>query len=303
MIVGNERQKISWAHRFEAYAARAVFALIRPLGIKNASNLGGFLGRSIGPRIGITRRARTNLAKVMPELDAHAREKIIADMWDNFGRTLFEYPLLDKFILPKNLDRLHIIGLEHLQNVAASGRGGLIVSGHFANWEMLPLIAHLQGIESGAVYRRANNPLVDDLILALRAKVSDAVQIPKGAHGARGILRLLKAKKFVMMLIDQKLNDGIEATLFGHKAMTTSAPAALAYRNKIPIVPVSLVRGEGASFTLKVHPPIETDSDAEALGEIARVTQDLNNFLEARIREHPSQWFWLHDRWSFTKKG
>jgi len=301
--VDTDLPKTSWAHRFEAYGARAIFALIRPLGIKNASNLGGFLGRTIGPRVGVTRRARTNLTRVMPELNAKAREKIILAMWDNFGRTIFEYPLLDKFILPKNLDRLNIVGLEHLQNVAAAGRGGLIVSGHFANWEMLPLIAHLQGIESGAVYRSANNQLIDDQILVLRAKVSDAVQIPKGAKGARGILRLLKAKKFVMMLIDQKLNDGIEATLFGHKAMTTSAPAGLAYRNQIPIVPVSLVRGEGASFTLTVHTPIETDGDAEALGEITRVTQELNDFLEARIRECPSQWFWLHDRWSFAKKG
>lgn len=299
----SELPKTSWAHRFEAYAARAVFALIRPLGIKNASSLGGFLGRTIGPHIGVTRRARTNLAKAMPELDDVARDKIILDMWDNFGRTLFEYPLLDQFILSKNLHRLNIVGLEHLQSVVASGRGGLIVSGHFANWEMLPLIAHLQGIKSGAVYRSANNPLIDDQILALRAKVSDAVQIPKGAKGARGILRLLKAKKFVMMLIDQKLNDGIEATLFGHKAMTTSAPAGLAYRNQIPIVPVSLVRDEEACFTLTVHAAIETNGDAEALGEISRVTQDLNDFLEARIRECPSQWFWLHDRWSFAKKG
>lgn len=301
--MGSDLPKVSWAHRFEAYGARAIFALIRPLGIKNASNLGGFLGRTIGPRVGVTRRARTNLAQVMPELNAEVREKIILAMWDNFGRTVFEYPLLDKFILAKNLDRLNIVGLEHLQTVAAAGRGGLIVSGHFANWEMLPLIAHLQGIESGAVYRSANNMLIDDQILALRAKVSDAVQIPKGAKGARGILRLLKAKKFVMMLIDQKLNDGIEANFFGHKAMTTSAPAGLAYRNQIPIVPVSLVRGAGANFTLTVHPPIETNGDADALGEITRVTQELNDFLEARIRECPSQWFWLHDRWSFTKKG
>ncbi|MFT6490133.1 MAG: KDO2-lipid IV(A) lauroyltransferase [Parvibaculaceae bacterium] len=293
----------SCSHRFEAALARIVFTLIRPLGITAASNLGGFLGRTIGPRVGVTRRARLNLERTLPELDGPTRDQIVRDMWENFGRTLFEYPLLDKFILPKNASRLNIVGLEHLTSVAAAGRGGLIVSGHFANWEILPLIAHLQGIESGAVYRSANNQLIDNQILALRAKVSDAVQIPKGAKGARSILRLLKSKKFVMMLIDQKLNDGIEATLFGQKAMTTSAPAGLAYRNQVPIVPVSLVRSNGTCFTLTVHKPIETDSKAEALGEITRVTQELNDFLEARIREHPSQWFWLHDRWSFTKKG
>ena len=282
----------------EAAALRIPLALFRLLGLDRASATGGWLARRVGPRLGVTRRARRNIARAMPELSAHDIERIIADMWENLGRTMAEYAHLDKFSLPAYHARLEIVGTDVPVLVDARGQGALFISGHFANWELMPLTLPRLGYQGGGeVYRHANNPRVNDWMVSLRERHIMARQIPKGAQGAREILKLLKKNKFIAMLADQKMNDGIEARFFGLKAMTTSAPAALAVRYGSALVPACIERTQGAYFRITLYPPIIADASADPAAEIARLTQQLNNFLEERIRARPHEWLWLHNRW------
>jgi Kdo2-lipid IVA lauroyltransferase/acyltransferase len=162
---------------------------------------------------------------------------------------------------------------------------------------LMPLAAHLNGFEGGEIYRHANNPMINDWIVKLRSRAINPVQIPKGPKGARDVIRIVRKKGFVFMLVDQKMNDGVEATLFGRKAMTPATPGGMASRYNIPVVPVSFRRTKGVHFEEIVHAPIEADPNADPHAETMRITQALNNFLEAEIRANPAQWLWLHNRW------
>lgn len=281
----------------EAALLRVMLAFCRLLGLDRSSALGGWLGRNIGPKLGITRRARRRIARVMPELSDAEIERIVAAMWDNLGRMAFEYAHLDRFARLEERHRIEIVGAEKLHALIRAGRGGMLLSGHFGNFELLPIAMRLEGIEGGQIYRPANNPYVNRWMVEMRAANARGVQIPKGRRGARDLLRLIHENKFVAMLYDQKMTDGIEVKLFGLPAMTTSAPAGLAVRNGTPLIPVYFERLDGAYFRATVYDPIEARKDAEPIGEILRVTQLLNDFLEARIREKPENWFWLHNRW------
>ncbi len=276
---------------------KAMLAFCRMLGLDRSSALGGWLGRNLGPKLGITRRARGNIKRAMPELSTEEVERIVIGMWDNLGRTAFEYAYLDKFGQPEERHRLEVVGVETLLAYAAAGRGGILISGHFANWELMPLAMRLEGLDGGGVYRAANNPYVNDWMVTMRRELIVPEQIAKGPKGARLLIQAIRDKRFVAMLIDQRLTEGIEAKLFGLPAMTTPTPAVLALRYKAALVPASIVRTKGAHFRVTVHEPVVIDNDAEPTGEILRVTQLLNDFLEARIREHPEGWFWLHNRW------
>src|ERR1700682_1182769 len=75
---------------------RGLMGVFWLLGLERASNFGGWIARSFGPNLPVTRRARRAMARSLPELDEAAREKAIADMWDNLGRTFAEYAHLDK---------------------------------------------------------------------------------------------------------------------------------------------------------------------------------------------------------------
>ena len=281
----------------EAVALRVTLSFCRLLGLDRSSALGGWLGRRLGPKLGISRRARRNIERAMPELAPAEVDRIIAAMWENLGRTAFEYAHLDKFSLPENRGRVELVGGEALIARARSGEGGICISGHFANWELMPLVMRLEGLDGGEVYRAANNPYVNEWMVNMRREFIVPEQIAKGPKGARQLVKAVRDKRFIGMLIDQRLSEGIEVRLFGIPAMTTPAPAGFAVRYGTAIFPCSIVRTGGAHFRLTVHERVEVDEGAEPEVEIARVTQLLNDFLEARIREKPEGWFWLHNRW------
>ena len=291
-------RKHKFTRLLEYAALRTALGFFGAMNVDRASALGGWLGRTVGPRVGVTNRARRNIALAMPELGKDEIERIVTGMWDNLGRTIAEYAHLPLFAKPEERHRVEVVHAEMLRALAHSGNGGVFVSGHFANWEILPVVMQFEGLEGGEVYRHANNPYVNDWLIRLREKVTKAVQIPKGGPGARIIVRLMKENKFVAMLTDQKMNDGIETTFFGHRAMSTAAPAGLAVRYNDPVVPAWIERLEGASFRVTVYDPITARPDADPAADVLRITQELNDFLEARIRERPEQWLWLHDRWS-----
>ncbi|MDX5365363.1 MAG: lauroyl acyltransferase [Alphaproteobacteria bacterium] len=282
----------------EFAALRFALGFFGAMPVDRASAVGGWLGRTVGPKVGVSKKARRNIGLAMPGLSPAEADRIITGMWDNLGRTIAEYAHLPVFARPEERHRIEVVHAGLLRSIAASGNGGVIVSGHFANWEMLPAVMQFEGLDGGGVYRHANNPYVNDWLVRLRQKITQAVQIPKGAAGARLIVRLMMEKKFVAMLTDQKLNDGIETTFFGLRAMTTGAPAGLATRYDDPIIPVFIERLEGAHFRVTVYDPIVAQRDADPAAEVLRITQEINDFLEARIRERPEQWLWLHDRWS-----
>jgi len=284
-------------YRLEAATLWLPLAFFRLFGQDRACAIGGWLGRSLGLKLGISRRARKNIAHAMPNLGSDEIERIVEGMWTNLGQTISEYAFLEDFRKPEGAHRIELQGAEYLKEIKARGKGGIFVSGHFANWELMPLVMQLNGYEGGEVYRHANNPYVNDWMVALRARATGTVQIPKGATGARQIVRLLRENKFIAMLVDQKMNDGIEARLFNQPAMTTAAPAGLAVRYGAPLIPAHFIRKDGSHFLLRVYEPIYAMEGAEPFAEIMRLTQALNDFLEARIRECPSQWLWVHNRW------
>ncbi|MDE1173001.1 MAG: lysophospholipid acyltransferase family protein [Parvibaculaceae bacterium] len=285
-------------YRLEALGLKIALGFFGLMPLDRASCLGGWLGRHIGPLIGgVTKRARRNMARAMPELDPAQIDRLITGMWDNLGRTIAEYAHLDEFGSDAGQGRFEIVNLEGIRRARPEGQGAIIVSGHLANWELLPLPLRQAGIFNAVIYRAANNPYVNDWMVALRERAITPIQIPKGASGARQIVRTLKQGGVVAMLVDQKLNDGIEARFFGLKAMTTDAPASIALRMGLPVIPASIERLKGSRFRMTVHTPIVPDPDAPRDAEIARVTQAINDFLESHIRAHPAQWLWMHNRW------
>lgn len=291
-------RKVTLQYRLEALALKIGITIIGSLSLDRASAIGGWLGSRIGPRLGITKRARRRIARAMPELSEAEVERIVTAMWDNLGRVAFEYPHIDTFRKPEEAHRIEVVGMEALRAHKEAGHGGLLLSGHFGNFELLPVAMHREGFRGGEVYRPANNPIVNQWMLEMRSGKTGSIQIPKGRKGTRDLLNILRHNGFVAMLFDQKMREGIEVTLFGIPSMTTPAPAGLAIRLGTVLFPACIERLEGANFRVTVYPQIEADPTADPVSETVRITQLLNDFLEARIREKPENWFWLHNRWT-----
>jgi KDO2-lipid IV(A) lauroyltransferase len=284
-------------HGAEAALFRAFMGFFRLLGLDGASAVGGFIGRQIFARTRVTKRARENLTLAFPEKSPAEIETIIAGMWDNLGRTLAEYAHLDKFHASnKPGSRLFVSGDAISDAEVAKASGTLFLSGHLANWELMPIAAAQWGYQGGIVYRPPNNPYVDRYISRQRALLGPKEQISKH-FGTRRIFSLLRAGQAIYMLVDQKTNEGIPAPFFGRDAMTTPVPAALALKMGARIVLVSNKRLGGARFHVTVHAPLEFHPSGDQERDVRDLTFAINARMEEMVRADPSQWLWIHRRW------
>ena len=286
--------------RAEATLVAALLWLLGCLSPAAASNLGGVVARLIGPWLPVSRVAYRNLRLAMPELDAAARRRIVRGAWDNLGRTVGELPHIASLRqdTPSG-PGWEMVGEEHLKALAAKGGPAIFFSGHLANWEMMPPAVAAYGMTVSSMYRGAQNPLVDRILIGLRHKAleREAPMFAKGAAGARAALAHLNRGGYLGMLMDQKMNDGIPARFFGRDAMTAPALAALALRLRCPVIPGHVERVGPARFRLVCEAPMVLPNSGDRKADIAAVTQIVNDWLETWIRARPEEWLWLHRRW------
>jgi KDO2-lipid IV(A) lauroyltransferase len=295
---------MSWGDRLRYGAEAAVFfffmGIFRLLPLDAASALGGWIGRNVGPLLPPDRTARKNLAASFPEKSDAERDAIRKTMWDNLGRVVAEYPHLGKFTPLGDDPR---ITREFRTDVApdALGSGGLMfVSGHFANWEMMPILAQQLGYEGATMVRPPNNPFVARYIARQRGITGPKTQIVK-QNAARRMLSTLRGGKAIYMLVDQKNNEGVPVPFFGRDAWTTPAAAAFALKLNSRIVIAMNKRMGGARFHVTIHPGPDFSPSGDESADIQRLTAIITARIEDQVRADPGQWLWIHNRWPRAK--
>jgi KDO2-lipid IV(A) lauroyltransferase len=294
---------LTFSQKLRYGAEAAIFFLFlgffRLLGVDAASAMGGFIGRHVLYRLGWARKAHENLAAAFPEKSGAEREALVVQVCDNVGRTAAEYAHLDKFLMSGADPRIAVERLDIAETMR--GKSVLLLSGHFANWEIMPIAATEFGLDGAIVYRPPNNPYVDRAIARARAWKGMKEQISKH-QGTRRIFTLLRGGKAILLLADQKTNEGIPAPFFGRDAMTTPAPAALALKLKVPVYFASNRRGQnngksGARFTITMHEPLVFMPSGDYEQDVRDMTVAINARLEEMVRADPGQWLWIHRRW------
>ncbi len=280
----------------EAALFMAFMGLFRILGPDAASALGGWIGRHVFSRLPPDRVARANLAAAFPEKTNAERDTIRMAMWDNLGRVVAEYAHLDAFTNTGPSPRIRVRNHVQAQTAIAQGKGVMFLSGHLANWEMMPITGNLLGFDGATVVRPPNNPHVARYLEVQRGRLGPKEQIAK--HNAmRRMIAQLRKGKALYMLADQKLNEGVPVPFFGRDAMTTPAPAALALKLGVPILMASNRRVGGARFEVAIHPgPAFTPTGDEAKDTLA-LTAAITARIEEMVRADPAQWLWIHNRW------
>ncbi|MHA7871458.1 MAG: lysophospholipid acyltransferase family protein [Hyphococcus sp.] len=295
---------ITLSHRVEYGLALLLTGFFRLLGPDLSSAVAGRFMRIVGPRLGkYVQRGERNLQIAFPDWTQQEIRKALADVWENLGRTGAEYAHLDRIRIDGARPRILHSGFDALRGADGKYRQVIFVTGHFANWEVPALCARQLDVPFAVIYRAANNPLVDEMIIRKRAATMTRHQSPKGRRGARAFVDILNKGLSVAMLVDQKLNDGIAAPFFGREAMTAPAAARMAIKYDIPLVPISCERLGGAYFRVTAHAPIEYKADLTGgvSTDVYNVTVRINETLERFIKAQPAQWLWFHRRWPAEK--
>ncbi|MEH6835849.1 MULTISPECIES: lysophospholipid acyltransferase family protein [Falsihalocynthiibacter] len=236
------------------------------------------------------RRFDREAKRIYPEMNRSARAALGQNMGRNMGRTLFEIYHDAEFQTQHHKFRVSGPGLAALKEANAAGKGAIIVSGHFGQWEAIRAVIKMHGLESGAVYRPQKNSHYERRILA-GIEAGGKPIFATGRVGTKALVRHVRDGGIVSILLDEKYSEGVRLPFLGLDALTSLSAAQLALKYDLPMIPAYGIRiRDGNAFNVEFEAPIpHTDSTT--------MTRAFNDSLSARIKADPEQWYWMLRRW------
>jgi KDO2-lipid IV(A) lauroyltransferase len=270
-----------------------LFFLFKILGLKISSALGGKLFEKIGPLFRSKELIHSNLKKAFPGINLDNLNKITKLMWNNYGRVFAEYMFIKKFREDITNKNIIIEGQEILEDIKTNNKSVVFISGHLSNFELMAMHIEKSGIKLAAIYRPLNNIFLNKIMERIRKKYICKYQIKKGLGGMKKLIQLKKLNYSTALMIDQRVSQGIKSEFFNQNALTTTVPAQLIKKFKIPIVPLSIERINNINFKITIKKPIIFDNEETTKS----ITDKLNLVLEKMIIYKPEQWIWSHNRW------
>ena len=269
------------------------FLIFKTLGAKISSNISYQIFKLLGPFFRPREIIEANINRAFPSLNRQYINKIIDDMWGNYGRILSEYVYMKDFRSSDLSNNIEIKGLEILESIKKENEPVIFISGHFNNFELMAMQIEKSGIDLSAIYRPLNNKFLNFIMEKIRKKYICKNQVKKGISGTKQLLSFFKKKTSIALMIDQRVSQGIKSNFFGDQALTTTIPAQFVKKFKCKIVPIYIERINHINFKLTIKEPL-VYSNNETIEEI---TLNLNFILEKLILKNPDQWIWSHNRW------
>jgi len=269
------------------------FSFFKILGLNISSALGGKLFEKIGPLFRSKKLIHSNLKKAFPDISLDHLNGITKMMWNNYGRVFAEYMFIKKFREDRSNKNIIIEGQEILEDIKKKNKSVVFISGHLSNFELMAMHIEKSGIKLSTIYRPLNNIFLNKIMERIRKKYICKYQIKKGIGGMKKLVQLKKLNYSTALMIDQRVSQGIRSDFFNQKALTTTIPAQLVKKFKIPIVPIFIERINNINFKIVIKNPITFDNEETT----KTITDKLNLVLEKMISYKPELWIWSHNRW------
>ena len=251
---------------------------------------GWVMARILAPLAGYDRRIRDNLALVCPDLDPAEVKRLQRAVPDNAARSWMEMYSGPEFIERVKDTPIHGPGLAVLEEARDAGRPVVLVTGHFGNYDVARVALMARGCRVGPLYNPMRNVYFNKHYVEALARIGRPI-FPRGRRGLAQLLRFLKSGGMTAFLVDLNVRKGTPLSFFGRPAKTALSAAELALKCDAPLVPGYVIRQpDGLSFEIVVEAPIPPSDPAT-------MTQAVNDSIEAMVRQHMDQWFWIHRRW------
>jgi len=223
-------------------------------------------------------------------------KKIAIKVFENLGRNageLINFPKINN----RNIDRLvSIEGLDIVDSSFAMGKGTMILTAHFGNWELVGLMFRIKGYPGVTIGRKIYFYKYDNWLNQLRR--AQDVNVIYRDESPRKMLKVLKDNKILGIVADQDVDsvEGVFINFFGKPAYTPIGPVVLAKATGASLIPTFIIR-EGNRHRLVMEKPVELVDTGNKEADIITNTQRWSDIVESYIRRYPEQWVWMHRRW------
>ena len=286
-------------HRIEYWMTYLTGAFARMIPYRLALGLGSFLGWLAFDVLRIRRKVTLINLKNSLGADRDGLAAIGREAYRNFGKSMVEYTLFPSLDKNKIERMVEFEGAGHWDEALKRGKGAILVTGHFGNWELMGAAASQRGYPIDFLVGEQHNVLVDNLMNDYRRSMG--IGIIKMGAAAKGVIRALKNNRFVAMLSDQDAgSDGTVVEFFGRPASTPKGPAAFALKMDVPIVMAFIIRESARRQKVIVEKAIFGEKTSDKQEDIRKLTQAYTRLLEEYVRKYPDHWFWPHRRWKST---
>ncbi len=273
--------------------------LLYPLGM-----IGGFIGYCLDRRhlpIGTA-----NLAIAFPEKSEAERRRILRASYINLGRGGAEVIRLGGFFHQRLRRRVTYERFGRWAEIADRhrGRGIIILSAHFGNFELLAPAHAMHGFQINLVHHTQRFLAGDALMTYVRERAG--VEIIRKHAAARAVLKALRRGETVGIPFDQnaKRSEAIFVPFFGELAATASGLARLVAISGAPVVPAFIVREPNQRthrIEIQDEVPIQRSGNTEA--DTAENTRRFVKVIEDLVRRYPEQFLWTHRRYRTRPRG
>jgi Kdo2-lipid IVA lauroyltransferase/acyltransferase len=281
--------------RVEFWLARFVLATLSNTSLPTANALARVYVRLLD--MALPRLRRTAIQNL--EMAGLAgRERITTGVFHSIARLIVSFARFPQITRENVHEWIAYDGLDNFLEAQRRGKGVLIATAHFGNWELSAFAHAYLTAPMHVIVRPIDNAPIDALVEQRRGLSGNHVIAKKDA--VRGILRALHGGDAVGILIDQNTTpeQGVFIEFFGVKACAGSAFVKLAHHSGAAVVPgYALWSEKDQRYVLHFEPAVELS------GDVQEDTQRVHARLEAAIRKNPEQWLWIHRRWKTRPPG
>lgn len=238
------------------------------------------------------KRAEDNLKLIYPKMHNAERRALVREAARSFIHLAIEYAHLDRFI--RRVEIRHS-GIEHLSAAHQAGKGAIIVTAHYGNWEAIRIAAKREGYEVGIIYRAFNNRYLDAFTMDMIPQAGQPV-LQKG-QGMRQLVQHVRKGGMMMILVDQRNSGAPFIDFMGQPAETVTAAADMAVKLGASLIPARAVRDmKERRFDVTFETPVTGEDSVAMMTEV-------NRRITTWIAEQPAHWFWFHRRWKSNSRS
>lgn len=272
---------------------RGLIALLKllPYSLRKAILVALFDG--IGYGIGIRKEvARKQLQAVFPDWSQDQIHACMKSMYRHMALNIAEIYLMNDHDLNS---RSRIVGDEYVREALALGKGVILATAHFGNWEAARILP-LRDMPLSVITKKQRNTLFDDYTNAIRERCG--VHVLDMRRGLKDVISELGQNRIIAILADQNAGtSGIMLDFLGFPASHWKGVAKLSLRYKIPILPGFVIREKDDTLTFEFSELIYKPDLDDHEENYPAILNEINRITETYIRRYPEQWFWVHKRW------
>lgn len=225
------------------------------------------------------------------------------ETFKNLGKSIVEIIKIYYGLGKSVIDNVEVRGVENYLKAKSKNKGVIFITGHCGNWELMALAFGVKVDNVSVVARMQDNPYLNRLVENIRAKYGNNVIYKKGA--LKGMLSGLKKNKGIGILMDQAVlkDEGYKIDFLRRPAWTTKMPALMAKKTGAAVVPIFIHRASGSNrdtHVIHIYPEVALSAEDDTEKAIIEDTKRFSGFIENYIKEHPTEWLWIHKRWKRT---